>query len=1060
MQPIIPSQRSSNASKGSATFASVLTLASWRVRSTWFLLCMILLGMIAAVTIASALPLFSSITTTAGLRDVLRNSPTSSEINLNITTVKLSSRIMSDVQKQFDPLLQHKLGAYSAGPAQISLQANNFSLISPRPKLVLDAPEEVINSGIVPDTGGVAVLYSRGFQGYLFRVEAALMQQAASHVHLVAGRIPRITNNPGNELEILLTPQTAQALGVQLNSVMTIAVRYYLRLPDYYDPSIVAVQYKVNFKARVVGLFTVDSANLSYWHGTNFEPYTTLQDRATTTYYSALFPLDGLLGLYNSIARRNSTDAPYTIIGDTLSWYYHVDSSHVSISQLDDLMKQLAALKTTFDTQYADMENNSYLSTFLEGSPPPPYPYIGQVSIESSLFSESGVPSNVEQYRSQTNVIALPVWIVALQILALIVFFVSFIATLLIEQQSDTLAILGSRGASGRQIFGAILVQSIGLGIFALFIGIPLSIPAVLYVTKQLLPVPVQDAATVVSNSPLQAAFNAVGYAVLVIVALLLSISLSLVRVTHVNILSARQNTARTLHRPLWQRIHLDSIIGCIALCGYGISLYLASISPVLSNSTKTLITTPLSLIAPFFLLLGSTLLFLRFFPFLLQQGTQTAGQRRSATPILALAQMSRSPHPAMRMILLLILATAFALFSLVFTASQNSNAAKLAAYQAGADFSGSIPNPVNSATLKEQTTKYQAIAGVADASVGYAGSGAVSGGGGQGLNIEVRAVDTSTFRQTAIWPSDASAQPLSSLLSLLQAKRQYGTTHTVVPVIIDTTVANKLFLHSGSTFFISMGDQALLSTDLPCLVVGIVEHIPTTSGPNSGIPIPTSTYSGILLDYQTYNVIYGQETQKLTGTSQPLPINYVWLHTNNDASLAALRSILVNSTLHLGDINDRNAIAAHLQSNPLAVSLAGLLSIGTIATLLLAVLGDLLASWLNVRTRLVNFAVLRALGTSPQQVAGVLSLEQGLIYIIGLLLGTLLGIVLSVTVIPVLIASTNNIQSGLTAQIVLPTSLLLVFATALVIFVIALSMMVRIVSQPSLSQTLRLNED
>jgi len=57
---------------------SVVTLALWRWRQHWFLLLMTVLGMIAAVIIACAVPLLAQTMLTAGLRGVLRASPTGS----------------------------------------------------------------------------------------------------------------------------------------------------------------------------------------------------------------------------------------------------------------------------------------------------------------------------------------------------------------------------------------------------------------------------------------------------------------------------------------------------------------------------------------------------------------------------------------------------------------------------------------------------------------------------------------------------------------------------------------------------------------------------------------------------------------------------------------------------------------------------------------------------------------------------------------------------------------------------------------------------------------------
>ncbi len=100
---------------------------------------------------------------------------------------------------------------------------------------------------------------------------------------------------------------------------------------------------------------------------------------------------------------------------------------------------------------------------------------------------------------------------------------------------------------------------------------------------------------------------------------------------------------------------------------------------------------------------------------------------------------------------------------------------------------------------------------------------------------------------------------------------------------------------------------------------------------------------------------------------------------------------------------------------------------------------------------------------------------EQCIIYATSILLGILFGFIFSVLVVPQLIftsVGSGGNAEGLTnsqfyvtqsvppIQIVVPTSLFIALAVLIVICVIALGMMVRVVSQPSISQTLRLNED
>ena len=117
-----------------------------------------------------------------------------------------------------------------------------------------------------------------------------------------------------------------------------------------------------------------------------------------------------------------------------------------------------------------------------------------------------------------------------------------------------------------------------------------------------------------------------------------------------------------------------------------------------------------------------------------------------------------------------------------------------------------------------------------------------------------------------------------------------------------------------------------------------------------------------------------------------------------------------------------------------------------------------------------MSFATLRALGTTTRQVIGVLTWEQAIVYITGLLLGGAFTALLIASVIPALTFTDINsnlsntqffdLQSALATQIVLPPSLPFVLLILVGIYALALAIMVRIVSQPAVSGLLRLNED
>lgn len=150
------------------------------------------------------------------------------------------------------------------------------------------------------------------------------------------------------------------------------------------------------------------------------------------------------------------------------------------------------------------------------------------------------------------------------------------------------------------------------------------------------------------------------------------------------------------------------------------------------------------------------------------------------------------------------------------------------------------------------------------------------------------------------------------------------------------------------------------------------------------------------------------------------------------------------------------------------------MLTIGAVRALLLALRGDLLVSWLSVRTRLTSFAVLRALGAAPRQIASVLTGEQGVVYATALLLGVVFGALLSLTVVLALVftdvpssgvlsdVSSSEfyaLQHVIPSQVVVPFSLSIPFIVLVAICLLALGMMVHVVLQLSMNWTLRLDE-
>ena len=1040
-----PGKRPGNTFPASA----ILTVAFWQLRRTWFLLLFIACGMIAAIVIACSLPLLSDVMTTAGLRNTLRATPESADLQLNVGTTGLATRIARDINDRFTPLFHSSLGNLIS-PGEFTIASEDFSIFPPP-----------INTNLT--------LYGTS------------MRQAAPHLGPVQGRLAHITGDPAREIEVMMTPDTAQHLGIHIGSTFHLSLSYLLNKPGTGLQQPAPGIHSALITARLVGLFNVTPANAAYWHSEDFKTITLFNANKVSDYfyqYVFLVPDDALLGLYDHLIALSHVDTVHTEFYDgyVFTWHYQLDASQITSAGLDALIDRLAGLQSAISNSYG------YLAGTVSGQP---YPYLNHVELTSPLLNAGGNPSNLEEFRSRLSVARISSGIFTVLTLTLTLFFVSLLNALLIDRQAESIALLRSRGASRSQVFGMFLLQSMGLEIIALVTGLPLATCIVLFLSHRMLPG--SDALNSITSQPVQATLGTIWYALAVAFVALLTVGISLFLAARLDIRSLRQDTARSFRRPLWQRLNLDVLAGVVALVGYAISLYVTSIGTALQGDARVLLVTPLSIMAPFFLIIGCLLLFLRIFPLLLQWGAQLAGRKRGALALLAFAHLARSPRLSLRTSMLLALATTFTLFTLVFSATQAQHIQDIVTYSTGADFSVGLPAPATRAgqtdnlpallsslpSLTQVINRYRSISGVLVASAGFSDEGT---GGTANLPVNLAAIDPTSYGRAVTWPSQEAFMAASPLLSKLVALRQSTAIMNIfpatVPALVDATTMSQLQLRVGSTFSINFQD--IYPTDMQYLVVGVVDRIPTTNpllalenGSGSSM-----TTGGILVDYQTFLSAYTRQAKDDFLVGEPLPpaLNQIWLHTRDDTvSLANVRTSLANPKLGLTMLVDRRELLTTLQSDPLFLVLDGVLILGTITALLAALVGDVLASWLSARARRTSFVTLRALGTSSTQVARVVTWEQLIVSGTGLLLGVGFGIVLIASVIPSLTLTDLNtnlgstqlfaLQSVLPTRIVVPPSLPLVLLIYAGVVVLAIAVMVRVAARPPLDRELRLDE-
>ncbi|HET8845432.1 MAG TPA: FtsX-like permease family protein [Ktedonobacteraceae bacterium] len=998
-----------------AELYTAVKLASWSWRQQWLLLLTIGLGILTAATLICSLPLFSSTIVTAGLRTTLRATPGNTMIEASVSMSDISSPAIAEATSRLNARVQKSLSPYLASSQQLTQQIE-------------------VGDWITPSNGYQVALYG------------ASMHDASSHLQMLQGHLPDDENV--TSLDVALTSSVASSLGVKVGADISLLGPVSIPSTNIDDPQ--PQIYSQTLTLHVVGIFHVLQDD-PYWYGRTFE--TTSSANVNSTRFYALISSSSLLHSIDAFAKSYSTRGIGYSHGSSFFLSYTLAPDKIQSDQLADLLQRLGQLQADVAQPVGKISSYS----------PATFPYVGTINLTGATLHNSSGPQLLDMFQNQLLLSQATVFILTLQIAGLILFFVSTLASTLVERQISSIALLRSRGASQRQMLGTLLMQGLVLCLLAGIVAPGLALLVVEKAMPLLLSAKSMDALNVLPDTPLKLVSSTGLYALGALLITLGTLYFTFSIALRENIVTLRRETARSTRRPLWQRWRLDLVFTALALAGYGFAYYAQNTQQFLDEQTRLLLLTPISLLASLPLLLAGLLLFLRIFPVLLRMLLRITRRRRGLVSMLAVAHLERTPHQPLRTTLLLGLALSFGIFTLTFAASQAQRSQDLASYQASADFSGYLPASLQVYTSDPTTiaARYRTLPGVTSASAGYIRQAFIQGNPGSPDQyfrpLQLQAIDVQSFAQTVSWPPQISEQSPANLLTQLAAMQAQAQAQKAVPAILSSSAWQILHLHTGEIFslFNTSGQQE----PVRYLAVSSVAHIP---------PVDESQASGMLVDFASLSAA-------LQKSSETPLLNYAWLRTSdNPALLTSLRQTLNTSSLALGSLSDQRAMAQTNAANPVVLNMLAIAGLGGMTALLLALLANLLLPVLTMRARLTNLAFLRALGSAPEQIGRMLAWEQILVVTFALIMGSLFGFLLALIAVPPLVVSgvplantqqlaagtAYSLQSLLPARLVLPPSLFLALAGLVILCLVSLALVIQIALRPTLGQQLRLNED
>lgn len=757
------------------------------------------------------------------------------------------------------------------------------------------------------------------------------------HITIFEGNFPEVpAPSSDSTIDVLIAETLATELGLQVGEKYIIFAR---------DTTADGIQVNTQFPIRIAGVWRPTDPTEKFWF---FKPsfmdnQLIISEEAFNTRISPYLP-----------------DEVYAAI-----WYFVMNGDNVDYTSVPTLIENINKV---------EVEVKSLLpGTRLAVSP----------------------RSDLLQYRASANLLTILLYAFSVPIIGLLLAFVALTANLAIEQRRNEIAVLRSRGAMAGQMVGVALLEGLLLGGVALLIGLPISsmIAHLIGQSRSFLSFTAQ------SQIRTTLTITTLAFGVGAIILALVAQVLPTIGAARYTVVTYKQERARLLRRPWWQRAWLDVLLLIPSVYG----LYLLSQQGTIVQEQQILsrdpFQNPLLFLVPALMILALSLLFLRVMPLVMSLIAWITSQTRSVTLLMATRHLARTPGFYSTPLVLLVLTLSLSAFTASLAETLDTHLSDQAYYEIGADVRffdfGEDANPapfgfgapVQPASEPNTGPRwrflpisdYLAMPGVqAAARVGrYGATTALTGGVQTG---EFLGVDRYELPQVAFWRKDFAPDSLATLMNLLAIESN--------GVLVPYSFMERYALRVGDTIRVVVSTYGQRN-QLDLKVVGGFNLFPTWY-PDKG-----TLFVGNL-DY-----LFEQ-----AGGQFPYSI---WLKT--DASADPEQFQRQGIRILQGQIVDWNSPGPKIdvqQRKPERQGLFGLLSVGFGAAAVLTVLGFLLYALFSFRRRFIEVGVLRAIGLSARQMVAFIGWELAFLIIMGGLVGTGLGALVSALFIPYLQVGTG----------------------------------------------------
>lgn len=678
--------------------------------------------------------------------------------------------------------------------------------------------------------------------------------------------------------------------------------------------------------------------------------------------------------------------------------------------------------------------------------------------------TEFTVPAldTINKYFDRAKQLDKLMWSLNVPVLIMLGFYMFMVSNLIIDRQKNEIAVLRSRGAARWQILSSFAIEGLVLCGIALLAGpfIGLGLTKVLGASNGFLEFVER------TSMPVRLNVDAYKYGAIAALVSFFMMLIPALLATRVSIVGHKQQLARSNKMPFWHKSFLDVLTLAVSI--YGLYTFRNRLNDIqkLGLNADDLNIDPLQFVMPALFVVGSGLLLLRLYPYLLRLIYWIGKKWWPPSVYSTLIQVGRSNSQYQFLMVFLIMTIAIGVFSAGAARTINANTEDRILYASGADFVlesnwpndkpppspfGGPPNGAAAAAvpkvihyLEPAFEPYQSLPGVEHAAKVFVKNNASFSVGPSSGQAKLIGIDSDDFGNTTWFSDDLLDHSINDYLNLMAVDPK--------AVLVSRTLADQKKIKVGDSINVGWQDVA----EQPFIVYGIVDYFPTFN-PN---PPPGSINAADDAENRNAPMLIVGNLNRIQFHLGLEPYQ-VWLKMKPGASTNELYEGIDQGKLNVTKILNTKQELTKAKNDPFLLALNGILTLGFIISIVISFVGFLLYWVLSLKGRTLQNGIMRAIGLSLRQLIGMLGLEQLLTSGVAILIGVVVGNVASELYVP-------NFQMAFNPSSLVPPFKVIfesidfvrLYAVVIVMLLLGLGILSYMLSRIRVHQALKLGED